>query len=227
MSTARERIIGAVRSGLLRAELPDSSAERPSLDLKVPAGSPDEMAERFTAAFTALTGKVYYADGASQIADTVAGILDACRARSFLSWDESEMGCPGLLAALASRGLQRVTYDLPFDAAGRDAAVQALEGIGAGLTGADAALADSGALVLASGHSRGRMASLLPPVHVAIVSRARLFPSLPAFIGAQPSLVDASSNLVVIAGPSRTADIEMTLTHGVHGPKQVHVILTA
>jgi L-lactate dehydrogenase complex protein LldG len=97
--------------------------------------------------------------------------------------------------------------------------------VGIGLTGAHAALADSGAIVLVSGPGRGRLASLLPPAHVAIVSERRMWPSLPALVRAEPGLLDAGSNVVVVAGPSRTADIEMTLTHGVHGPKHVHVIL--
>jgi L-lactate dehydrogenase complex protein LldG len=54
-----------------------------------------------------------------------------------------------------------------------------------------------------------------------------LRPSLAALLREEPGLLDSGSNVVIVAGPSRTADIEMTLTHGVHGPKHVHVILTA
>jgi L-lactate dehydrogenase complex protein LldG len=54
-----------------------------------------------------------------------------------------------------------------------------------------------------------------------------LRPSLAALLREEPGLFDAGSNVVIVAGPSRTADIEMTLTHGVHGPKHVHVILTS
>jgi L-lactate dehydrogenase complex protein LldG len=52
-----------------------------------------------------------------------------------------------------------------------------------------------------------------------------MWPSLTALVRAEPELLAAGSNVVLVAGPSRTADIEMTLTHGVHGPKHVHVIL--
>jgi L-lactate dehydrogenase complex protein LldG len=81
--------------------------------------------------------------------------------------------------------------------------------------------------VLVSGPGRGRLASILPPLHVAIVSERRLRPSLAALLREEPRLLDEGSNVVVVAGPSRTADIEMTLTHGVHGPKHLHVIFTA
>jgi L-lactate dehydrogenase complex protein LldG len=76
-----------------------------------------------------------------------------------------------------------------------------------------------------SGPSRPRLASLLPPVHVALVSKRALYPTMAAFFSAHPNIVREGSNLVFITGPSRTADIEQTLTLGVHGPRQVHVVL--
>ena len=105
--------------------------------------------------------------------------------------------------------------------------VDAIEPIAVGLTGALAGLADTGSLVLASGPGRSRVASLLPPVHVAVLSQARMYATLPAFLAANRGAVGETSNLVLVTGPSRTADIEMTLTHGVHGPREVHVIVVA
>ena len=227
MTQARDRVLGDVRSALLRAELPHSGGERPFYVVAPDQSSPGEMVDRFTRALEALTGTVHHAGSLDQIADALADIGRAHDTTSYLSWDEDELGCTGLVDRLLSRGLRRMSYDLPFDQPGRDAGVRALAVVGLGITGADAALADSGGIVLSSGRGRGRLASLLPPVHVALVKRDRLFPSLPALLAVRPDLVVAGSNLVVVAGPSRTADIEMTLTHGVHGPKHVHVILTA
>jgi L-lactate dehydrogenase complex protein LldG len=95
-----------------------------------------------------------------------------------------------------------------------------------GLTGANGALVDSGTLALVSGPGRGRLASLLPPVHIALVARNKLYPSLPAFLKTHPNVTAEGSNLILITGPSRTGDIEMTLTMGVHGPGEIHVIIT-
>lgn len=92
----------------------------------------------------------------------------------------------------------------------------------AGITGVDAALADTGTLVLRTSPDRGRLLSLLPPVHVAVLDAASLLPDLGSFL-CQPR-VDASS-IVLITGPSKTADIEQNLVTGVHGPGELHVIL--
>ncbi len=121
----------------------------------------------------------------------------------------------------------RVPYDLPADPERRLQVAQDLAAIGLGLTGAHAALAESGTLVLVGGPGRGRLASLLPPVHIAIVPERRMRPSLAVLVREEPRLLDGGSNVVLVSGPSRTADIEMTLSHGVHGPKHIHVILTS
>jgi L-lactate dehydrogenase complex protein LldG len=223
MTSPRERILASIRNGLLRNTLPAASGG--SADRRSTAAAPD-LVEQFCAALTALSGHVHRSDGASSIADTIATIAHAHQTASFISWDEEHLGCPGLLDALTSRGLTRVPYDLGGTPERRAVEVDALAGIALGVTGAYAALADNGGLVLVSGPGRGRLVSLLPPVHVAVVNHSRLRASLAALIREEPALLDAGSNVVVVAGPSRTADIEMTLTHGVHGPKDLHVIVT-
>jgi L-lactate utilization protein LutC len=105
------------------------------------------------------------------------------------------------------------------------AAITAAGGRAVGLTGADAGLAETGSVVIASGPGRSRMASLLVPVHVAVLRVDRLVDSISTLLATRGDLVAAGSNLVAITGPSRTADIEHTLSRGVHGPGEVHVIL--
>ncbi len=227
MTTPRERILGSIRSGLVRAGLPAGTghptARGPALS--PPAPTP-ELAERFVASLTALSGHAHRAIGASGVADAIAGVARAHQASSFISWDDDQIGCQGLIEALSSRGLARVMYDIGGDPERRVREAEALAGVRLGVTGAFAALADTGGLVLISGPGRGRLVSLLPPVHVAVVDQRRLRPSLAALLAEEPGLLDAGSNVVVVAGPSRTADIEMTITLGVHGPTDVHVILT-
>ncbi|MEI6667568.1 MAG: lactate utilization protein [Acidobacteriota bacterium] len=225
MTDARDRVLGAVRDALLRATLPHSAAVRPFYVVPDDQTTKADRIAQFTSALIALTGEVHEAGSLDAICDLIAQIARRDNATRYLSWSDEAIECPGLAAGLLSRGMRRVTYDLPVDQAGRLGAARSLATVELGVTGADAALSDGGAIVLASGPGRGRLASLLPPVHIALVKSDRFYGSLPALLAARPDLVARGSNFVVVAGPSRTADIEMMLTHGVHGPKHVHAIL--
>lgn len=151
MTSPRDRILAAVADSLTRAELPDAARERPELPPAPGAVSIAEMADGFERGLTALTGQVVRADSPATIADAIAGIARDRGATTYVSWDDAEIGCPGLNDALGARGLVRVAYDLPFDAGGREDGVQGLAGVVLGVTGADAALADCGGIVLTSG----------------------------------------------------------------------------
>jgi len=142
-----------------------------------------------------------------------------------LSWDEAEIGCPGLGEWLRRAGIEMVPGLVPNDE-GHHRALQGLAALGVGLSGAVAGLADTGSIVVASGPGRSRVASLLPPVHVAVLPVSRLYPTLQDWIAdGGPELARRTANLVIITGPSRTSDIEMQLTLGMHGPKELHVVL--
>jgi L-lactate dehydrogenase complex protein LldG len=99
-----------------------------------------------------------------------------------------------------------------------------------GITSADYAIAETGTLVLISGGEQHRLISLLPPVHICLLEPSRIVPTLAVLLarvkedfygGAEPP----PQALTFITGPSRTADIEHTLTKGVHGPSELHVVL--
>ncbi len=94
-----------------------------------------------------------------------------------------------------------------------------------GITSADYALADTGSLVMFSESNESRLLSLLPPCHIAIIESSRIVASLDDVFRLRPLPGDQSSAMVVITGPSRTADIEMRLVRGVHGPGEIHVII--
>jgi L-lactate utilization protein LutC len=93
--------------------------------------------------------------------------------------------------------------------------------IKAGLTAAHAAIAETGSLILTSGRERPLTASLLPAMHLAILNEKNILPNLKQALSLEE--IQAASSTVLISGPSRTADIEMTLTVGVHGPGQLFV----
>jgi L-lactate dehydrogenase complex protein LldF len=92
-----------------------------------------------------------------------------------------------------------------------------------GITGALAGIADTGSLVLVGGAGHPLTASLLPDIHIAILRASDLVLTLSDVLG-RPE-IQAAPATAIITGPSRTGDIEMALTIGVHGPKEVHVFL--
>ena len=94
-----------------------------------------------------------------------------------------------------------------------------------GITSADFALADTGTLVMLSSRQEARMVSLLPPVHIAVVPRERILTGLDELFTLLPDPSSATSSMVLITGPSRTADIEQILVRGVHGPGEIHVVI--
>jgi L-lactate dehydrogenase complex protein LldF len=100
-----------------------------------------------------------------------------------------------------------------------------------GISGANIAIAETGTLVLVTNEGNGRLVTTLPPIHVALVGVEKIVPSLdeatevlkmlaPSATGQKMSVYTSFTT-----GPSRSADIENSLTVGVHGPKEVHIVL--
>ena len=94
---------------------------------------------------------------------------------------------------------------------------------GAGVSRAAYALADTGSVVLLASPEEPRAASLLPEVHVTLVSEDVILSGLDELFLAVGD--DLPSSLAIVTGPSRSADIEQLLTVGVHGPGEVHVVI--
>ncbi|MDA0236963.1 MAG: lactate utilization protein C [Proteobacteria bacterium] len=117
--------------------------------------------------------------------------------------------------------------DLPWSAEGIQ--MESRSAIGddkVGLTGSYCAVAETGTLVLLSGQESHATTSLLPETHIAVIRRSRIVKTMEdawrlirGEVGSLPRQVS------FISGPSRTADIEMTLVYGAHGPFRVHVII--
>ena len=97
--------------------------------------------------------------------------------------------------------------------------------IQAGVTSTVAGIADTGTLVLRPGAREPRTLSLVPAVHVAVLRVDTLYASLPVALRALAPPGDMPSNLLLISGPSKTADIQQVLAYGAHGPKELVIVL--
>lgn len=149
--------------------------------------------------------------------------------RMVLAWDPERLPVPGLAEMMTDVGWQLVT---PTDLRSPESR-EAVRFIRFGLTGVEAAFAATGSLLLPSGPGQSRVASLLPLRHIALVPFSRLYRTVEAWLAERREAGDLVDQLRgraawhMITGPSKSADIEMNLTLGVHGPKFVHAILFA
>jgi L-lactate dehydrogenase complex protein LldG len=209
MSPARTAILSRIRSAQKSGAIPYAK-ERRAADRNAGLTGPAPMAvlTRFLDELSALGVAWYLENAADDVRERVTEIVGG---QPVLAWD-------------ANRLPYRVGAQLRNCATGaspRD--LQAAAAIG--VTGCDAAIAETGSLVLLSGAGKPRTASLLPPVHLAVVRRSDLRATMGEFFRERAADIAASSCCTFVTGPSRTADIELTLTLGVHGPGQVIVIV--
>jgi L-lactate dehydrogenase complex protein LldG len=118
-------------------------------------------------------------------------------------------------------GIEVVRYDRPVE----EWKDELVHGIDAGITWAKAAVADTGSVVLWPDADEPRLVSLLPPIHVALLKASTLVDNLAQLMAGQNWANSMPTNALLISGPSKTADIEQTLAYGVHGPKELIVLV--
>ena len=140
-----------------------------------------------------------------------------------------------LLAAAGAKTVMVPAEDIP----GREAILSALKEKGiaigdpdnsdahfaadVGITGVEKAIAETPSLCLASGGKHRRLASLAPPVHIAVLRADQIVPDLLDWGIAHTADMPAAETLV--SSPSKTGDIELVMVLGVHGPKEEHIII--
>ena len=95
----------------------------------------------------------------------------------------------------------------------------------AGLSGAFAGIAETGTLLVATGPEEPRALSLVPPVNYVVLEAKTLFWDQREAFTAIEKKLPLPTNLLLISGPSKTADIQQTLAYGAHGPKRLVVLL--
>lgn len=95
----------------------------------------------------------------------------------------------------------------------------------ASITSAHSAIAATGSIVLWPTEQEPRSLSLVPPVHIVVVEQKTLHQDFESIIKAQQWQNKMPTNIILLSGPSKTADIQQTLAYGAHGPKELIVLL--
>ncbi len=247
--TARNEILTKLRTALQSADrsFPPRTVEplTPETRMTVTTAEGDKLrlAQRFGAELMRLHGSFEIVESAAEArlalinrllawmaeekATHKGARLETGQDRTILSWAPATLPVPGLDDALRDMGMLVVS---PTELRSEESRA-AVRFVRYGMTGVEAAFAATGSLLVTSGAHTNRAASLLPFRHIALVPFERLYPNGEAWLSEQRqagTLVDfvrSRANLALISGPSKSADIEMNLTLGVHGPKFVHAIL--
>ena len=97
----------------------------------------------------------------------------------------------------------------------------------ASVTSTVGGIAESGSLILWPTPQEPRLMSLVPPVHIAILEANKIYHTFNEAMEQQHWADQMPTNALLISGPSKTADIELVLTFGVHGPKELIVLVLA
>jgi L-lactate dehydrogenase complex protein LldG len=214
----RDAFLTKVGRAAMGAQLPDP----PQVATDLPELGEADLLSLFRSRAMEVSTVVHGPMSRHGVPRVIAGIASGHDAGSFMAWDQLPVN--GVAAALSSGGLTRLTPEAPWGEERREHQA-GMYHLDLGVTGAQAALAESGSIVLLHGPGRPRMASLIPETHVAILEVGLVARSLAHWAHQYPGSPRSTANLVVITGPSRTADIELQLNLGVHGPRHLHVVL--
>ncbi len=116
-------------------------------------------------------------------------------------------------------GVELVVDDPPISA-------QSLDRFDGVLTGCALAIAETGTIVLDGGAESGRRAlTLVPDLHICVVETARIHASVPDAVAALAPAAAEGRPLTFVSGPSATSDIELERVEGVHGPRELVVLV--
>jgi L-lactate utilization protein LutC len=233
--SSREEMLGIIRNVLKKHEKGSLKAtDHPlpaPLEGVMPPIPPDELPDRFESELQNLGCNTHRASTLPELEETICLILQQIHAGSVVLSRNPILNQLQIGKMLGKRGKTVVVWPAstegpPVGSSFRDECFAA----GAGITGVDFALAETGSLVLSSITEGSQLASLAPPVHIALYLRSQIRATLDEVLQSLPVSRDTGKpsparSAVFVTGTSRTADIEQILIRGVHGPRSVHAIL--
>jgi len=210
-NTAREAILGSIRSHLA-ASVPYDKQEvsRGFSRMNADPSSSASVCVQFKTSLEAVDGHCVIVEGDDGIAQALTRIIHG-----------------GRIAISDNPEVERLLQltDLEIEELGIAPNAHDIFRFDVGISTVQAAIAETGTLVLDSTRERHRFVSLVPPVHIAIVRASQIYRTLGEVLSLIRKDKEISPAVTFITGPSRTADIELTLAIGVHGPQELYVII--
>lgn len=178
-----------------------------------------ERVRRFTQRMQAVRAEIHTATDDTWL-DVLATICQQKGLSNLLYAPDSQWG--RAIAAQAERFPARKTYEQPIEQWKQEL----FFGIDAAFTGTQGGIAETGTLIVMPDAHEPRLMSLVPPIHIALLETDKLYTTFAEAMQEQAWVQKGMpTNALLISGPSKSADIEQTLAYGVHGPKELIVIL--
>ncbi len=216
---ARDAILSSIREHLAASSRFDAQAAHPpKIEERTISSSKEPETDRrsidvFREAVEAVSGHCLVVSTLDEVAHAVQRIINEKKARRVAVSD----------ASLIKAVLNQLNTDATFLPVPKKSELFDCD---IGITTAQWAIAETGTLVLESERELNRLASLVPPIHIAIIEAAGIRRTMSEVLDlVKSSDVGLSRAVTFITGPSRTSDIELTLAIGVHGPGELYVIV--
>lgn len=223
VSNAREDILLSIRKHLAASSGFDAKQmvghaiqnETPSLEVKQ---NSESLVELFAESLEAVDGHCVIVDSQPGTVEAISKILSDLRSTRL---------SPRRIAVSDSDEIKNLVESISPEVEEVAITPTAAElfGFDVGISSVQAGIAETGTLVLEADRERNRLISLVPPVHIAILDARKIFCTLGETLAALYRDGKVSQAITFISGPSRTADIELTLAIGVHGPQELYVII--
>lgn len=232
--SSKEEMIARIRKALGEPRLPPETRPGafPGAEAVLPRIPADQLIEHFEKELQAVAGKCHRANSLEELRGVLLAILPSPTEGAVILSRNPMLDRLGVPKFLEQAGFGEFRWPSGREVSGDEQTAFKRQTFGAiaGITGVDFVLAESGSLVLSSETEGSQLASVAPPLHIALYTRAQAVESLEEVLQGAVRLDGERGeargrSCVLITGPSRTSDIEQVSIKGVHGPTHLHAIL--
>lgn len=213
-NNTRERIFSRLESALKQGQINIPGPEK----MKYPELDKSQKIELLKNNMEAVRTQVHVVKKEAWI-DELKSILQNKNINSLVYASKTEIG-QVLENSLTDNSLNLINYDKDIEDFKKT-----IFNADAGITTTKGGIADTGALILWPDENEPRLISLVPSIHIAVLKPENIYNSFSEAIEQNNWQEKMPTNALLISGPSKTADIELTLAFGVHGPKELIVIV--
>ena len=218
-SRSRDRIF----SRLQAAGKPASSASAATPGLPVETLGRDEKVDKLRGLMEAVRTEIHVVEATNWI-ESLKGLLRKREIKTLLYAPDTAIGDALKKQWSAQDGSDRLPELVIYEGAIEEFKDRLFQ-IDAAITSTQGGIAETGAIILWPDRKEPRLMSLVPPIHIAVLAAEKIYTTFSEAIETENWPDKMPTNVVLISGPSKTADIELTLAFGVHGPKELIVFI--